>query len=230
MVPSCAALSVRFRSVRFLLPASKKRTLKTCRYNDTSDCLRIRLIPSMVSRVAVDGWQRIAVRVAAVAAVAPVSCGQGGRNQTRAGAAAVDITPDAWPLSLIGSFRYRPATRAYDPLHSRALAVQSGDSTAAIAVVDSCHIPRETIDEAKRRIEAASGLPADSVLVSAKHTHSTPPPAPGVGLHGLEAEWHEENEARDSERLIDGIAAFVMRASARLEPTRAGWATASLPG
>ena len=184
----------------------------------------------MDSRVAVDGWQRIPALVLAVAVFALVSCGQAGRTEFRAGAAAVDITPDAWPLPLIGSFRYRPATSAHDPLHSRALAIQSGDSTVALAVVDSCYIPRDTIDEAKRRIEAASGLPANRVLVSATHTHSAPPPAPGVGLRGLEAERHEENEARYSERLIEGIAASVNQALARLEPARVGWATASLPG
>lgn len=141
----------------------------------------------------------------------------------------MDITPDAWPLPLIGSFRYRPATSAHDPLHSRALAVRSGDSAVAIAVVDSCYIPRETIDEAKRRIETESGLPTDRVLVSATHTHSAPPPAPGVGLRGLESERHEKNEARYSERLINGIAASVIQALARLEPAQVGWATTSLP-
>lgn len=194
------------------------------------DCLRIQLTPPMDSRAATDGWLGFAALVVAVAAFALASCGQGARNEFRAGATAVDITPDAWPLPLIGSFRYRPATSAHDPLHSRALAVQYGDTTVAIAVVDSCYIPRETIDEAKRRIEASTGLPADRVLVSATHTHSAPPPAPGIGLRGLEAERHEENEARYAERLIQGIATSVTQSIARLEPARVGWATASLPG
>lgn len=193
------------------------------------ECLRIQLIPPMVSGVAVDSRHRIASLVLALSVSIAFSCGQRDPTEFRAGAAAVDITPDAWPLPLIGSFRYRPATSAHDPLHSRALAVQSGDATVAIAVVDSCYIPRETIDEAKRRIEAASGLPADRVLVSATHTHSAPPPAPGVGLRGLESELHEENEARYSERLIQGIAASVNQALAHLEPAQVGWATASLP-
>lgn len=184
----------------------------------------------MDSRVATDAWHGIATLLLAVAVFALASCSEGDRNEFRAGAAAVDITPDAWPLPLIGSFRYRPATSAHDPLHSRALAVQSGDSTVAIAVVDSCYIPRETIDEAKRRIEASTGLPADRVLVSATHTHSAPPPAPGIGLRGLEAERDEENEARYAERLIQGIATSVIQAVARFEPARVGWATASLPG
>lgn len=191
--------------------------------------LRIQLVPPMVSGVTVYGRHGIASLVLVITVSVAFSCGQRDRTEFRAGAAAVDITPDAWPLPLIGSFRYRPATSAHDPLHSRALAVQSGDSTVAIAVVDSCYIPRETIDEAKRRIEAASGLPADRILVSATHTHSAPPPAPGIGLRGLEAERHEENEARYSERLIQGIAESVNQALSRLEPARVGWATASLP-
>lgn len=183
----------------------------------------------MGSRVAVGGRLWLASLVIAGALFAAFSCGQNDRVEFHAGAAAVDITPDAWPLPLIGSFRYRPATSAHDPLHARALAVQSGDSTVVIAVVDSCYIPRETIDEAKRRIEAASGLPTNRVLVSATHTHSAPPPAPGVGLRGLESERHAKNEARYSERLIEGIATSVIQALARLEPAQVGWATASLP-
>lgn len=196
----------------------------------SKDYLRIQLTPPMDSRVASSPWQAIAALLLAVAISALASCSEGDRNEFSAGAAAVDITPDAWPLPLIGSFRYRPATSAHDPLHSRALAVRSGDSTVAIAVVDSCYIPRDTTDEAKRRIEASSGLPADRVLVAATHTHSAPPPAPGIGLRGLEAEKHEENEARYAERLIQGIAASVIQAIARLEPAQVGWATASLPG
>ena len=168
--------------------------------------------------------------LAGAIAVGGLSCSHPAREGFRAGAAAVDITPEAWPVPLIGSFRYRPATSAHDPLHSRALVVQSGATTVAIAVADSCYIPRATLDEVKKRIRDAIGLPTNRILVSATHTHSAPPPAPGVGLRGIEPERHEENEAQYSERLIQGIASSVISAHARLEPAQVGWATASLPG
>ena len=166
---------------------------------------------------------------AAVLLVGTCSCGGSGGSQLLAGAAAVDITPDAWPLPMVGSFSYHPASSAHDPLHSRALVVRSGDSTVAIAVVDSCYVPRATLDEAKARVREAIGLTADRILVSATHTHSAPPPAPGLGLRGLEPERHQENEERYSERLIQGIASSVIEAHSRLEPAEIGWGTASLP-
>ena len=78
-------------------------------------------------------------------ALAAASCTTETRPTLRAGVAAVDITPRDWPLPMIGSFRYRPATGAHDPLHSRALVLDDGTETVAIAVVDSCYIPRETL-------------------------------------------------------------------------------------
>ncbi len=167
--------------------------------------------------------------VAGITVVSLCSCAGQGGDGLLAGAAAVDITPDEWPLPLVGSFSYRPASMAHDPLHSRSLVVQSGGSTVALAVVDSCYLPRETLDEAKDRIRQSIGLPPERILVAATHTHSAPPPAPGMGLRGIETERHEQNEERYAERLIQGIASSVIRAHARLEPAEIGWSTASLP-
>ena len=77
-------------------------------------------------------------------AAAP-SCAIESRSVFQAGAAAVDITPRDWPLPLIGSFRYRPATGAHDALNSRALVLADGAERVVIAIVDSCYIPRETL-------------------------------------------------------------------------------------
>ncbi len=178
------------------------------------------------------GFRAAIVRsvVAGVAVVAACSCSGQGRSQFLAGAAVVDITPQVWPLPLIGSFNYRPASSAHDPLHSRALVIQSGDSTIALAVVDSCYIPTATLDEAKERVQRTIGLPAERILISATHTHSAPPPAPGIGLRGLETERHDGNEERYSERLIQGIASSIIEAHARLERAEIGWGSASLPG
>ena len=179
--------------------------------------------------VPADTQRALRILVAATVASAALSCGEASLSRLSAGAAAVDITPEAWPLPLIGSFRYRPATSAHDPLHSKALVVRSGHSTVAIAVVDSCYIPRDTLDEAKRRVQTEIGLPTDRILIAATHTHSAPPPAPGIGLRGLESETHDENESQYSERLIHGIASSVVQAYSRMQPAQIGWATTSLP-
>ena len=157
------------------------------------------------------------------------SCGGPPEKEFRAGAAAVDVTPQAWPLPMVGSFRYRPAESAHDPLHARALVLDDGSLQLALALVDSCYIPRSVLDEAKSRAGKATGMPASRMLIAATHTHTAPPPAPGVGLRGPEAEAHTANEALYSEQLIQGIADAIARAHARLEPAAIGWALTAVP-
>ena len=161
--------------------------------------------------------------------VASTSCTIEGGLTLRAGAAAVDITPQDWPLPLIGSFRYRPATGAHDPLNSRAVVLADGTETVAIAIVDSCYIPRETLDAAKRQAQAETGIPAGRMLIAATHTHTAPPPTPGVGLRGPEPASSIPNEERYSRQLIDGIASSIARAFERLEPAEIGWASMEMP-
>ncbi len=96
-------------------------------------------------------------------------------------------------------------------------------------MVDSCYLPRETVDEAKWIIHDSTGLEPNRVLIAATHTHSAPPPAPGAGLRGLESERHDHNEELYSELLVQGIASSIIESVARLEPAEVGWATGSLP-
>lgn len=156
------------------------------------------------------------------------SCTVESRPMLQAGAAAVDITPRAWPLPMIGSFRYRPATGAHDPLYSRAVVLTHGKDMVAIAIVDSCYVPRETLDAAKRLAQAMTGISTDRMLIAATHTHTAPPPAPGVGLRGPEPVQDTRTEERYSRQLIDGIAASIARAFERQEPAEIGWVSADL--
>ena len=82
----------------------------------------------------------VAVAAGWIALAAP-SCVIESRSVLQSGASAVDITPRDWPLPLIGSFRYRPATGAHDALNSRALVLTDGTETVAIAIGDSCYTP-----------------------------------------------------------------------------------------
>ena len=170
----------------------------------------------------------LAAVIAAWIALASPSCAIESRPALQAGASAVDITPRDWPLPLIGSFRYRPATGAHDALNSRALVLADGTEMVAIAIVDSCYIPREILDEAKRQAQVETGIRADRMLIAATHTHTAPPPAPGVGLRGPEPAANVQNEERYSRQLIDGIAASISKAFERLEPAELGWASLEL--
>ena len=143
-------------------------------------------------------------------------------NKTfRAGAAAVDITPDKWPVSLVGSFSDRQATKAWDPLHSRALALDDGDARLAIVVVDNCLIKRPLLDEAKKRAAKRTKIPVNRILISATHTHSAPASKTWSAI-GTEA------SPEYLEQMTEGIAESVRRAEANLEPARIGFGAAYL--
>ena len=92
----------------------------------------------------------------------------------RAGAAAVDITPQELPVRVAGNFFEQLASEVEDRLHARCLTLDNGQERVAIAVVDSCVIPRDLFDQAKRMAGDATGIPVDRILISATHTHSGP--------------------------------------------------------
>jgi len=103
----------------------------------------------------------------------------------RACAAAVDITPTQLPIRTAGNLTLTVVNKIHDPLHARALVLDDGSTRVAIAVVDSCMIAREDLDEAKAAAARVTGIPMDRILISSTHTHT----APAVyGCHGNDAE------------------------------------------
>ena len=138
----------------------------------------------------------------------------------RAGAAKVEITPEKFPVIVNGGFLSAKAAQAQSPLHVRALALDDGSVRLAIAVVDSCMLPRELIDEAKEIARKATGLATDRMLVSATHTHSAPSAMACLGTP-LDAEYAATLPAK--------IARAIGEAVGRLAPAKAGWAVAPAP-
>ncbi|MBP3960808.1 neutral/alkaline non-lysosomal ceramidase N-terminal domain-containing protein [Gemmata sp. G18] len=138
----------------------------------------------------------------------------------RAGAYAMDVTPEKFPVSVNGGFSDRKANSAHDPLHARCLVLDDGSTKLAIVVVDSCVIPRELMDEAKQLAEKKTGIPATNVLVSATHTHTAPTVA---SVFGSEAE-------RDySKFLARKIAEGIEHAHKNLVPAKVAWGVGEEP-
>jgi hypothetical protein len=138
----------------------------------------------------------------------------------RAGAYAMDITPQKFPISVNGGMQDRQAKGATDRLHDRCLVLDDGTTKLVIAVCDSCMIPREILDEAKRRATQATGIPSDRMLISATHTHTAPTVA-GVFQSDPDAEYV---------RYLPGkIADGITRAHANLAPAQIGWGVAQDP-
>ncbi len=138
---------------------------------------------------------------------------QGRSGKIRAGAATSNITP--WlGLSLAGSMNDRKAAFVHDELHVKAIALDNGRTRLAIAVVDSCAVPRSVYDAAKDLIHQHTGIPIAQILTSATHTHSAP-----AAAHLFQS----EPDPAYTKFLTTRIADAVRMAVARLEPARIGY-------
>ncbi len=137
--------------------------------------------------------------------------------QLRAGAAAVDITPEKLPVSMTGAFQDRMATGAQDRLHARAFVLDDGTTEIAIVVCDICLISREIFDAAKKDASQRTGIPENRMLMSATHTHTA---ATAVPL----AQCNPDPDFVT--HLTKQIAEAVVRAHDNLQPAAIGWASA----
>lgn len=90
----------------------------------------------------------------------------------KAGFARLDIT---LPLGtgMAGYFAPRPADGVRDPLSLNAIAFSDGNETAVIITVDALGIRYMFCDEIKALIEEKTGVPADHVILSALHQHTS---------------------------------------------------------
>ncbi|MCI0331918.1 MAG: hypothetical protein L0228_01675 [Planctomycetes bacterium] len=165
---------------------------------------------------------RLVIFIAAWAARIPVPglAAQESGPVLRAGAYAIDITPTKFPVDANGSMRPWSAGEAHDPLHARCLVLDNGATKIAIAVCDSCMIPREVFDAAKAKAQQETGISIDHILCSATHTHT------GVtATRVFQSRVEEEYCAYLTGRIAEGI----VRAHAQREPARIGWAVGNNP-
>lgn len=160
------------------------------------------------------------VRVICVAVLSPAVAAGRDEPRLRAGAYAQDVTPEKFPISVNGHMTDRKATTAHDPLHARCLVLDDGRTRVALVVVDSCMIPQELCDAAKRLAEKRTGIPASHILISATHTHTAPTVA-GV--------FQSEPDADYVRFLTEKIAAGIEQAHSRLAPARVAWAVGREP-
>jgi hypothetical protein len=142
------------------------------------------------------------------------------KSGVRAGAFAMDVTPEHFPISVNGNMADFQAKAANDPLHARCLVLDDGKTKLALVVVDSCMLPRELLDRAKELASAKTGIPTSHMLISATHTHSAPT-ATGV--------FQSEPDAKYVAWLPGKIADGIAKAHANLSPAELGWAVVDEP-
>ncbi len=151
-------------------------------------------------------------------ALLPVLALAQGKPVFKAGAATSNITPPLG-LEIVGNFAPRPiAKHVHDELHVRCLVLDDGRTKLVFAVADNLQIGRDVWDEAKKRLEADTGIPASHLMFSATHTHSSV--------------WPSTNKDTSLDyrgfiisRVVDGV----KRALGNLEPARIAWGTGRLP-
>jgi len=137
----------------------------------------------------------------------------------RAGAAASNITP--WlGVSINGNMHDHIATNVHDELHARCIVLDDSQTRLALVVVDSCMVPRDVFDEAKRLASERSGIAPSNMLMSATHTHS-----------GAAATWVFQSgpDPEYKKFLARRIADGVWRAANNLAPAKIGWGSAMVP-
>jgi hypothetical protein len=139
-------------------------------------------------------------------------------KDVEAGVAQVNITPPVG-VPLAGGLRARESEGVDDPLYARALVLSDGVSYAVIAALDLIVICRQHVEEASKLIHAQTGIPRDSILVCASHTHSGPYTAELL-----------DPKAKPDPAYMKGvnekIAEVVTEAYERLEPVKIGFASA----
>lgn len=166
---------------------------------------------------------RLAVAVSVLGLAAALTASAGVRAEParvfRAGAAASNITPKLG-TSINGNMRDGRAAQIHDELHARCLVLDDGQNRLAFAVTDSCMLPREVTDAARRFVHEETGLPEDHILISATHSHSC-----GTSAAVFQSDPDPEYPRFVARRIADGI----RRAAGNLEPARIGWGSGSVP-
>lgn len=132
----------------------------------------------------------------------------------RAGAAVADITP-AVGVSLAGSLTGRSAKSILDPLHARAVVLESGGVRIAFVLLDLIALNNDDTARARAAAAKAADIPVENVCVSCTHTHSAPCTL---------TIFQSVREAAFVETVIQRIGEAAGKAAERLQPARAAWA------
>jgi hypothetical protein len=138
--------------------------------------------------------------------------------ELRVGAAATVITPPPG-TPLAGYYSQRGSKTVLDDIYSKAIVLEVGDRKAALVVCDLISLPRHVVTEARRQIEAATGIPGSHVMISATHTHTGPVLARESALDELVGATSDLGR-RYTEQLPELIAKSVAEANKKLAPAR----------
>ncbi|HYO82650.1 MAG TPA: hypothetical protein VES20_14695 [Bryobacteraceae bacterium] len=134
------------------------------------------------------------------------------RGRIRAGAAAANINPHVGG-SLAGNFTEGRSRDIHDDLFAKTLVLDNGSGRVVLTLVDVCVLPASVTREAKKTIEAETGVPQANIVFCCTHTHSAP-----TTMHVFQAQPDPGYLDFLTRRIVDSTRMAV----ARLEPARIG--------
>ena len=141
----------------------------------------------------------------------------------KAGAAAVDVSPVAFPVNMPGGFDANMAEGVNDPLMSRSLAISDGETTVVLTVVDNLGLPPPILAEAKKVASEKTGIPVERMLVSSTHTHS------GAAINAEGSPGSDSPAEKNRAVLVTGLAESIIKAHAAMRPASVASASRALP-
>jgi hypothetical protein len=90
------------------------------------------------------------------------------------GVGEVKITPPKGTRMAGFSARQGPSRGVHDDLFVKTLVVSGGETSVALVTCEVIGVDRPLVEEIRRRAARQTGLPAESILIAATHTHSGP--------------------------------------------------------
>ena len=145
-------------------------------------------------------------------------------GELEAGAGRACITP---PLGVpLGGYAARIETSrgVHDDLYSRALVLYDGDNYAALVSTELLYVTRKLVESVRKLVEEEVGIPRDSILISAVHTHSGPSI---LGFHLVE----EYRFLDDYISLLPGlVASSLIEACRELRKAEVRWGKGRVDG
>ncbi|MCA9057212.1 MAG: neutral/alkaline non-lysosomal ceramidase N-terminal domain-containing protein [Planctomycetaceae bacterium] len=145
------------------------------------------------------------------------------------GLAETDITPPVgFPMA--GYYHERLAEQTIDPLKARAIVFKQGNKSAALVVCDLIGIATDLSREVRNLASDATGIPADSIVIAATHTHTAPDYMKELWLSLGNAE-QDPLRAEYIQKLIDSPVQAIQQANDNAHPSvlSAGSATQETP-
>ena len=168
-------------------------------------------------------FHQLLASIALASTLLPMTHAQQNQPPFEAGAFVQDVTGSFDSYLVSGGFTERRRGKMNPgDLNARCFVLKKGDTRIAIAIVDSCMIPRTVCDQAKAIASKSTGIPANRILVCATHTHS----APSVMDYCLGT----MADPAYTKFLPGQIAEGIQGANKKLEPARIGWTQVRAPG